>query len=184
MNPEAFLKHAVFEFKKLKQQAERALDQVSPEDFFKALDEESNSLAILMKHLSGNMRSRWTNFLTTDGEKPDRNRDTEFIIDAGDTPDALRRRWEATWKLVFEGLESLRPEDLEKSVVIRGESQSVPEAILRQLTHYSSHVGQMVFLAKHLAGKRWNTLSVPRGKSEEYNARMRKLVEGYRGGKV
>jgi hypothetical protein len=152
------------------------LAQVSSEDLFRTLDDESNSLAILMKHLAGNMRSRWANFLTADGEKPDRNRDSEFVIEEADTPEGLRQRWEAGWKLLLEGLQSLRPEDLDRSVLIRGESQTVPEAIFRQMSHYASHVGQMVFLAKHYAGERWQTLSVPRGQSEEFNAQMREQM--------
>jgi hypothetical protein len=167
------LKCWITEFRKLKQQADRALAQASSDDLFRTLDDESNSLAILMKHLVGNIRSRWTNFLTADGEKPDRNRDSEFVIEEADTAESLRQRWEAAWKLLLEGLQNLKPQDLERSVLIRGESQSVPEAVFRQMTHYASHVGQMVFLAKHYAGDRWQTLSVPRGQSEEYNAAMR-----------
>lgn len=173
MRAEEQLKCWITEFRKLKQQADRALAQASSDDLFRTLDDESNSLAILMKHLVGNIRSRWTNFLTADGEKPDRNRDSEFVIEEADTAESLRQRWEAAWKLLLEGLQNLKPQDLERSVLIRGESQSVPEAVFRQMTHYASHVGQMVFLAKHYAGDRWQTLSVPRGQSEEYNAAMR-----------
>jgi hypothetical protein len=170
------LKCWIAEFRKLKRQGDRALAQVSSEDLFRTLDDESNSLAILMKHLAGNMRSRWANFLTADGEKPDRNRDSEFVIEEPDTAESVRQRWEAGWKLLLEGLQSLRPEDLDRSVLIRGESQTVPEAIFRQMSHYASHVGQMVFLAKHYAGERWQTLSVPRGQSEEFNAQMREKM--------
>ena len=161
------------EFRKLKRQADRAVAQVRPEDLFRTLDDEANSIAILMKHLAGNMRSRWTNFLSSDGEKPDRNRDAEFVIEESETHDSIKAHWEAGWKLLFDGLEGLRPEDLSRSVVIRGEPQTVPEAIFRQMSHYAAHVGQIVLLAKHVAGDRWQTLSVPRGQSEEFNVRMR-----------
>jgi len=111
-------------------------------------------------------------FLTGDGEKPDRNRDMEFIVD-DDTSERIKQLWENSWKLLFDGLQALRPEDLQRSILVRGEQQPVPEAIFRQLSHYASHVGQIVLLAKHFAGDRWQTLSVPRGQSEEYNAAMR-----------
>ena len=167
------LKCWIREFRKLKQQADRAIAQVRPDDLFRTLDDEANSIAILMKHIAGNMRSRWTSFLTADGEKPDRNRDTEFILDDTDTADQIKPLWESAWKLVFDELQALRPEDLDRCVIIRGEPQTVPEAIFRQMTHYAGHVGQIVLLAKHFAGDRWQTLSVPRGQSEEYNAAMR-----------
>ena len=167
------LKCWITEFRKLKLQADRAIAQVRPDDLLRTLDDEANSIAILMKHLAGNMRSRWTNFLTSDGEKPDRNRDSEFVIEDSESQETIKQRWEAGWKLVFDGLQALRPEDLDRSVMIRGEPQTVPEAVFRQITHYASHVGQIVLLAKHFAGDRWQTLSVPRGQSEEYNAAMR-----------
>jgi hypothetical protein len=172
MGPQDQLKMWQTEFKKLKRQADRAVAQVQPDDQFRTLDDESNSIAILMKHIAGNMRSRWKNFLTSDGEKPDRNRDSEFIVD-DDTPESIKQLWESSWKLLFDELQSLQPDDLDKRVMIRGESQAVPEAIFRQMTHYAGHVGQIVLLAKHYAGDRWQTLSVPRGQSEEYNAAMR-----------
>src|SRR5574341_853153 len=128
---QAYLDECLLQLKKLKKQAERAIAQVTDEHFFATLDSESNSIALIMKHIAGNMRSRWTDFLTTDGEKPDRNRDSEFVIEATDTPESLRQRWEAGWKLVFDGLQSLRPQDLDRSVQVRGESQSVPEAIFQ-----------------------------------------------------
>ena len=166
------LKCWIREFRKLKLQADRAVAQVRPDDLFRTLDDESNSIAVLMKHLAGNMRSRWTDFLTTDGEKPDRNRDTEFVIDDAETPESIKQRWEMGWKVLFDGLQSLKPEDLSRSVMVRGEPQTVPEAVFRQMTHYASHTGQIVLLAKHYAGDRWQTLSVPRGQSEQYNAKM------------
>ena len=172
MHPQDQLKMWQAEFKKLKRQADRAVAQVHPDDLFRTLDEESNSIAILQKHIAGNMRSRWTKFLTSDGEKPDRNRDSEFIVDE-ETPESIKQQWESSWKLLFDELQSLQPGDLDEKVMIRGESHTVPEAIFRQMTHYAAHVGQIVLLAKHCAGDRWQTLSVPRGQSEEYNAAMR-----------
>jgi hypothetical protein len=171
MRTEHWLEDVKLEFRRMKRQAEKALDQVSDEDFFRALDPESNSLALIVKHLAGNLRSRWTDFLTSDGEKPDRNRDSEFILEAGDTREALMARWEAGWKLLADALE-LSLEDIERTVLIRGEPHTVVQAVNRQLTHYAGHVGQIVFLAKHLAGPRWQTLSVPRGQSAAFNAKM------------
>jgi len=171
--PNDLLKCWMQEFRKLKLQGDRAVAQVRPDDLFRTLDEDSNCIAVLMKHLAGNIRSRWTGFLTMDGEKPDRNRDSEFLLEDTDTPESVKQRWEAGWKLLLESLETLREVDLGRSVIVRGESQTVPEAIFRQMSHYASHVGQIVLLAKHFAGSRWQTLSVPRGQSEEYNAAMR-----------
>jgi len=174
MQPEHFLQDAVHQFRKLKELADRAVAQVADEDLFATLDEEANSIAIIMKHMAGNMRSRWMDFLTSDGEKPDRHRDSEFVIEAGDTKDGILERWEAGWRCVFETLAPLAAEDLSRTVLIRGELHSVIEAINRQLTHYAYHIGQIVLLAKHLAAGRWQSLSIPRGKSEEFNAVMRK----------
>ena len=172
MLPQDQLKMWQAEFKKLKRQGDRAVAQVRPDDLFRTLDDESNSIAILQKHIAGNMRSRWVDFLTGDGEKPDRNRDSEFVVD-DETPESIQQQWESSWKLLFDGLQSLQPEDLERSVLVRGEPQPLPEAIFRQMSHFASHVGQLVLLAKHFAGDRWQTLSVPRGQSEEFNAAMR-----------
>ena len=164
-----YLADALNEFRKYKGFADKALAQVRDDDWFRRLDPESNSLALLLKHLSGNMRSRWTDFLTTDGEKPDRNRDSEFEELDGDTKEAILARWEAGWRLLFDALDPLTEDDLQRTVAIRGEPHTVLQAINRQLTHYASHVGQIVFLAKHLAGARWQTLSIPRGKSREFD---------------
>lgn len=171
MQTDHWLEDARLEFRRLKRQAEKALSQVSDDDFFRALDPESNSLAVIVKHLAGNLRSRWTDFLTSDGEKPDRNRDTEFELGPGDTREALMARWEAGWKLLADAL-ALSPQDAERTVLIRDEPHTVVQAVNRQLTHYAGHVGQIVFLAKHLAGPGWQTLSVPRGQSVAFNARM------------
>ena len=171
MQTDHWLGDARLEFRRMKRQAEKALAQVSDQDFFRALDPESNSLAVIVKHLAGNLRSRWTDFLTSDGEKPDRNRDTEFELGPADTREALMARWEAGWKLLADAL-ALSPQDAERTVLIRGEPHIVVQAVNRQLTHYAAHVGQIVFLAKHLSGPRWQTLSVPRGQSVAFNARM------------
>jgi hypothetical protein len=157
------------QFVKLKAQAERAMAQVGDDDFFRTPDPESNNIAIVVKHVAGNMRSRWTEFLTTDGEKPDRNRDAEFLVEPGDTRPRIMERWEAGWTLVFDALAALTPEHLARTVRVRGEAHTVLEAINRQMTHYAAHVGQIVYLAKHWAGPRWQTLSIPRGKSKEFD---------------
>ena len=155
---------AVVQLGKLKEQADKAIAQVTGEQLFATLDDEANSIALIMKHLAGNMRSRWTNFLTTDGEKPDRNRDSEFEAEGGDTRETILAAWERGWSLTLATVSSLRPEDLEKTVRIRGQAHTVVEAINRQLSHYAAHVGQIVLLAKHYAGARWQTLSVPKRK--------------------
>jgi uncharacterized protein DUF1572 len=164
-----YLEDVIGEFHKYKKYADRAVAQVSDDDFFRQIDRESNSIALIVKHISGNQRSRWRDFLTSDGEKPDRDRDTEFEKFDADTKERLLARWEEGWRLLFEALAPLTGEDLERIVSIRGEAHSVLQAIQRQLTHYASHVGQIVFLAKHLAGERWKTLSIPRGKSRDYD---------------
>lgn len=164
-----YLAHTRREFAGVKRLAEKALAQVSDEGFFAVLDPGSNSVAAIVKHLAGNLRSRWRDFLTSDGEKPDRRRDSEFEIEPADTRSALLDRWEEGWRTLFAALEELSPEDLSREVVIRGQRHPVIKAISRQLTHYAEHVGQIVLLSKHWAGERWQTLSIPRGKSEEVN---------------
>jgi hypothetical protein len=166
---ELYLQDVRRELGSIKRLAEKSLAQVSDNDFFAALDPGSNSVAVIVKHLAGNLRSRWTDFLTSDGEKPDRRRDAEFEIGPDDTRSSLSGRWEEGWRTLFAALESLAPEDLSREVLIRGERISVVRAINRQLTHYADHVGQIVLLSKHWAGERWQTLSIPRGKSEEVN---------------
>ncbi len=159
---------AIQSFRNYKRMAERAMEQVSDDEFFQTIDAESNSIAIIVKHIAGNLHSRWRDFLTTDGEKPDRNRDTEFEM-IGDTRGALMQFWESGWQTLFDNIEPLTPEDFSTTIMIRGEPHTVVEAINRQLTHYSYHVGQIVFLAKHLRSSDWKTLSVPRNKSAEFN---------------
>ena len=168
--PGAFIEATLRELRSLKRAAERAMAQVSDDRFFAALDPETNSIAVLVKHLSGNMRARWTDFLTTDGEKPWRDRDSEFLIGPDDTRAALFERWEQGWQVLLGALELLGPADLERTVTIRAEPYSVVGAAQRSLSHYSDHIGQIILLAKHFAGTNWKTLSVPRGKSQEHNA--------------
>ena len=136
------------------------------------MDDEANSMGILVKHMAGNMRSRWTDFLTSDGEKPDRFRDEEFIIRPEDSRDALMARGEHYWQVLFDTLETLTPDDLARTVVIRGEPHSVVQAIQRQVAHYAYHVGQIVMLAKHFRSQTWQSLSIPRGGSDLFNAQM------------
>lgn len=168
-----YLEEARRSFHEQKRLAEAAMAQLRDEELFHVPDRESNSVAVMVKHMSGNMRSRWTNFLTTDGEKPDRNRDQEFIIEPGTTRDQLMRRWEEGWRCAFAAVDSLQPGDLGRSVFVRGEELSVLEAINRQLVHYAQHVGQIVFLAKHLRAASWKSLSIPRGQSAAFHIRMR-----------
>ncbi len=159
----SYLEDSLTLFRYYKKLAERAMEQVTDEQLFVALDEEANSIGIIVKHMAGNMRSRWTNFLTTDGEKPDRNRDSEFV-DPPATRKALMDLWEDGWSHVFQALEPLSDADLGRTVTIRGEPHSVMQAVNRQLAHYAHHVGQIVLLAKHLAHDRWESLSVPRNR--------------------
>ncbi len=168
----AYLDEALRSLRGHKRLAEGAMAQVSDEEFFRQLDPEANSIAILVKHLAGNMRSRFTDFLSSDGEKPDRNRDQEFLLDAGTRRAEVMRWWEEGWACVFAAVQPLQPEDLARTVTIRGDAHSVLMAIHRQVAHYAYHVGQIVLLAKHMRGAEWKSLSIPRGKSEEFNARM------------
>ncbi len=151
-----------------KRMAETAMSQLGDEDFFVTLDPEANSVAILVKHLAGNMRSRFTDFLTTDGEKPDRFRDHEFELGAGTTRADVMKSWEEGWNCVFTALESLKPDDVMRTVTVRSQPHTVLQAINRQIAHYAQHIGQIVFLCKHLRSSEWKTLSIPRGKSEEF----------------
>ncbi len=165
------------EFRAAKRQADTALLQVPDEALFQALDGESNSLAVLMKHVAGNLRSRWRDFLTTDGEKPDRQRDHEFVIAPEDTRQRLEQAWQDGWQQVFDTLDALTAEDLARTVRIRCEPHTVPRAMLRSLTHTSAHVGQIVMLAKHAQGRDWKTLSIPRGESEAFNRAAREKFD-------
>ena len=168
---EHYLEDAEKVFRTQKKLADGAAAQVSDEEFFRAIDAESNSIALIMKHMAGNMRSRWTDFLTSDGEKPDRQRDTEFLVEGEDRA-AILERWEAGWRTLFDTLASLRGVDLQRTVPIRGEPHTVVMAVNRQLSHYGQHTGQIVFLAKHLRSSEWKTLSIARGRSEDFNRKM------------
>ncbi len=166
-----YRRDAIQSFRNYKLLADRSVEQVSDEQFFAVIDPESNSIAVIVKHIAGNLRSRWSDFLTTDGEKPDRNRDTEFEMIA-DTRESLMQFWESGWQTLFDALEQLAEEDFSRTVKIRGEPHTIVEAINRQLTHYSYHIGQLVFLAKHLKSTEWKTLSVPRNRSADYNRHL------------
>ena len=168
----AYLEEALRSLRGHKRLAEGAFAQLRDEEFFLQLDDEANSIAILIKHLASNMRSRFLDFFTSDGEKPDRNRDQEFVLDPRPSRPELMRWWEAGWKYVFDAITPLQPEDLARVVTIRGEPHTVLQAIHRQVAHYAYHVGQIVLLAKHIRGADWKSLSVPRGKSAEVNAKL------------
>ena len=167
----SYLTDSIDLFRYYKNLAERAMAQVSDEQLVIALDGEANSIAVIVKHMAGNMRSRWTEFLTSDGEKPDRNRDTEFE-DAPATREALLALWEQGWHCLFSALEPLSETDLQRTVMIRGEAHSVMQAINRQMAHYSYHCGQIVLLAKHFGNADWKSLTVPRKQSAEFNRRV------------
>jgi hypothetical protein len=157
----SYLKDSLAVFRQYKKMGEAAMAQVGEEHLFALLDSESNSIALIVKHLAGNMRSRWTDFLTTDGEKPDRNRDSEFI-EPPSTREALMQVWEHGWACIFAALEPLTDADLGRTITIRGEAHSVMQAINRQLAHYACHCGQIVLLAKHYRQDQWKSLSIPK----------------------
>src|SRR3954465_3932266 len=167
----AYVEDSLTLFRYYKNLAERAMAQATDEELLAVLDGEMNSIAVIVKHMAGNMRSRWTDFLTSDGEKPDRNRDTEFI-EPPSSREALLALWNESWDLLFRALEPLTDEDLQRTVKIRGEAHSVMQAINRQLTHYAYHSGQIVLLAKHLNHTSWQALTIPRNQSAEFNRRV------------
>jgi hypothetical protein len=167
----SYIEDSLALFRQHKRLAEGAMGQATDEQLLATLDPETNSIATIVKHMSGNMRSRWTDFLTTDGEKSDRRRDAEFI-DPPPTRRDLLEAWEDGWKRLFETLESLSEEDLKRTITIRGEAHSVMQAVNRQVAHYGLHVGQIVLLAKHFRGNDWRPVSVPRGKSAEFNRQV------------
>lgn len=169
----AILDLAIDEFQKMKRLAEGAMAQTDDGGFHALLDDDANSIAHIVKHMAGNMRSRWTDFLTSDGEKPDRDRDAEFELGEGDTRSSLMERWETGWHLVFAAIEELKPDDLLRAVSIRSEPCTVLQAIGRQLVHYSCHIGQIVTLARHFRSDDWRSLSIPRGQSEAFNVGMK-----------
>ena len=166
---ESFHELTIRELRRLKGLADKAMAQVDDAGFFATLGAGENSIAIVVKHVAGNLRSRFTDFLTSDGEKPDRNRDGEFEISGADDRPALTAAWERGWATLFAAIEPLGPEDMGRTVTIRGEGLTVLQAVTRQLTHYAYHVGQIVQLARHHAGERWQSLSIPRGRSAAFN---------------
>ena len=167
-----YLEDALFTFRYYKKLAEGAFAQINDEDFFRTIDDESNSIAVNVKHIAGNMLSRWTNFLTTDGEKPERNRDLEFVMLPQTTKEDMLDYWEHGWRVTFDAIEPLTPDDLMRTVTIRSQDHTVVQAIDRQMAHYAYHVGQIVYLAKHFKSSDWKSLSVPKNKSAEFNAQL------------
>lgn len=161
----------LLQLRKMKELAEKAMAQLDDDDVFFQPDAESNSIAVIVRHMRGNMRSRWTDFLTSDGEKPDRNRDTEFELPDGTDRATVMQWWDDGWRVVFGAIEPLRPNDLLRTVRIRGEPHTVVEAINRQLTHYANHVGQIVYIAKHRRSREWASLSIPRGQSKSFDVK-------------
>ncbi len=180
---QVYLDDVIARFRGLQSLANGAIAQLEGDELFRVFSEGGNSVAHLMKHVAGNMVSRWSDFLTSDGESATRNRDAEFEIDDGDDGDFLRAAWDQSWQTLLVTLESLTPDDLEKEVLIRGEAHSVIEAINRQIAHYGMHVGQIVLLAKQFRGADWKSLSIPKGRSREFNAKMSGRTESsYRKG--
>jgi hypothetical protein len=167
----SYLKDSTAILRYYKLLGERAMEQLTDDHLLITLDTESNSIAIIVKHLAGNMVSRWTDFLAADGEKSGRDRDAEFIEPPQSRADILAM-WESAWKIVFDSLAPLTEKDMGRTIRIRGEAHSVMQAINRQIAHYAYHIGQIVFVAKHLASDRWKSLSIPRGKSSEFNSRV------------
>lgn len=167
-----YLNDVIARYRGLKFLADGAIAQLERDELFRLFSEGGNSVAHLMKHLAGNMMSRWSDFLTSDGESATRNRDAEFEVGEADDADALNAAWDQGWQTLLMTLESLTPDDLDKEVLIRGESHSVIEAINRQIAHYGMHVGQIVLLVKQFRGADWKTLSIPKGRSQEFNAKM------------
>jgi len=167
-----YLDDALQTFRDYKKLAEGAFTQIGDEDFFRTIDPESNSIAVNIKHMAGNMLSRWTDFLTTDGEKPERNRDMEFVMLPETTREEMLAYWEKGWQCVFNAIEPLTPDDLMRTVTIRGQDHTVLQAINRQIAHYAYHVAQIVYLAKHFKANDWQSLSVPKNKSVEFNAQV------------
>lgn len=168
----SYLEDSLSLFRYYKKLAGAAMEQVSDEQLFTVLDPEMNSIALIVKHMAGNMRSRWTDFLNSDGEKPDRDRDSEFV-EPPPSRQELMNLWDTGWNYVFSALEPLTENDMNRTVYIRGEAHSVMQAISRQLAHYAYHCGQIVFLAKHLQHTQWKSLSVPRGQSAKFTTQVK-----------
>lgn len=169
MPTETYTALALREFEQLKKLADRAIAQLPADSFFAAPGATDNSIAVIVKHVAGNLLSRWTDFLTADGEKSWRRRDSEFVLTPDDTRKSLLARWDEGWTALFGALRLLTDADLGRTVMIRGEPMTVLQAVNRQLTHYAYHVGQIVYVAKHCAGAEWRSLSIPLGQSEQFN---------------
>ena len=178
---EHYLEDALRTFRDYKKLAERAFAQIDDEHFFRTIDDESNSIAVNMKHMAGNMLSRWTDFLASDGEKPERNRDMEFVMLPETTKADMVAYWDRGWQSVFDAVEPLTPDDLLRTVTIRGQDHTVVQAINRQLSHYAYHVGQIVYLAKHFRASDWQSLSVPKNKSAEFNKYLEEKMKSSAG---
>lgn len=171
MEKKTYLELAVENFQSIKLNAERSMDQLTNEELHYAPNEESNSIAVIVKHMSGNLKSRFSDFLSSDGEKPDRNRDGEFE-GSYESKTQLLNAWNSSWDVLFNSLSLLKDDDLHKTVYIRSEPHQVMEAIQRQIVHQSSHSGQIVYIAKMIKDREWKTLSIPRGKSDKFNQEM------------
>jgi uncharacterized damage-inducible protein DinB len=167
----SYIKDSAGLFRHYKRLAENAMAQCPDDKLCAEIDPQSNSIAIIVKHMAGNMRSRWTDFLSTDGEKPDRQRDAEFEAPPKSRPEIMAM-WEAGWKLLFDALAPLTDADLEKTVTIRTEPHSVTQAINRQIAHYSYHIGQIIYVARHFAGSQWKAVTIPKKKSREFDAKV------------
>ena len=172
MTPEVFLTSITSTFQSQKRSAEKAIDQLPDDKLHVALDANTNSVAVIMRHMAGNLRSRFADFLTTDGEKPNRNRDGEFVLDPSTPREQIMHDWESGWRVLFDTLASLKPEDLTKTITIRHEPYGVIDALLRAVAHQGYHVGQITQLARYLAKDQWTTITIPRGESRSFNAAM------------
>lgn len=177
MSAETYLSLLLREFRGIKKLADGAMTQIDDQAFFAQPGPEDNSIATIVKHVGGNLLSRWTDFLTSDGEKPNRDRDSEFLVSSDDTRDRLMATWESGWQTLFTALAPLGDGDLSRTVKIRGEALTVLQAANRQLTHYAYHTGQIVYVAKHLRGASWKSLSIPKGQSQQFNQSGRKYIE-------
>jgi hypothetical protein len=174
--PESYVQLVAREFKRMQSLADNAMSQLSDEQFFAVPGPGDNSVAVIVKHVGGNLVSRWTDFLTSDGEKPGRDRDTEFRVDAHDTREKLLEVWSRGWTTLFDALEPLGDSDMSQIITIRGEPLTVLQAVNRQLTHYAYHIGQIVYVAKHHCGPAWRTLSIPLGRSADFNRNPARYV--------
>jgi len=180
MDDNSWISEIIEQYHSHRRTCERAAGQVSDESFFKSIESTHSSIGMLMKHLGGNNSSRWRNFLSSDGEKVDRDRESEFVT-VGETRETIMQAWEKGWQTALDSLQALEPEDLNKTITIRGEPIPVRKAILRNLAHLIYHTGQIVLIARCILGEKWEFLSIPPGKSDEYNMTMREKFGEWRG---